>query len=135
MSPEDMPSQMAAAGKEINDCELDIVSANGKIRHVLGNSRPVRDEHENLCGSVSAFIDITQRKKAEDALRLSNLYNRSLIKVSLDPLVTIGHDGKITGVNNSTEQVTGYSKNNVTIQPPQNQLANIDFDVIGTSDY
>ena len=23
----------------------------------------------------------------------------------------------------------------VTIQPPQNQLANIDFDVIGTSDY
>jgi len=31
----------------------------------------------------------------------------------LDPLVTIGLDGKITDVNNATEQVTGYSRNNL----------------------
>ena len=55
--------------------------------------------------------DITERKKAEEALRLSNLYNRSLIEASLDPLVTIGPDGKITDVNGATEQVTGYSRN------------------------
>ena len=48
--PANMPSQMAAAGKEINDCELDIVSADGKIRHVLGNARPLRDEQGNLVG-------------------------------------------------------------------------------------
>ena len=48
--PADMPSQMAAAGKEINDCELDIVSADGKIRHVLGNARPLRDEQGNPRG-------------------------------------------------------------------------------------
>ena len=29
----------------------------------------------------------------------------------MDPLVTIGHDGKITDVNGATEQVTGYSRN------------------------
>ncbi|MDQ1276703.1 MAG: hypothetical protein QG610_2281, partial [Euryarchaeota archaeon] len=108
--PEKMPSQMAAAGIEVNDCELDIVSANGEIRHVLGNARPLRDENGNLRGSVSAFIDITERKKVEEALRLSNIYNRSLIEASLDPLVTIGHNGKITDVNNATEQVTGYSR-------------------------
>jgi PAS domain S-box-containing protein len=55
-------------------------------------------------------IDITERKKAEEALRLSNIYNRSLIEASLDPLVTIGHDGKITDVNEATELVTGYSR-------------------------
>ncbi len=55
-------------------------------------------------------IDVTERKKAEEALRLSNIYNRSLIEASLDPLVTIGHDGKITDVNEATEQVTGYSR-------------------------
>jgi len=108
-----MPSQMTAAGIEVNNCELDIVSADGKIRHVLGNARSSRDEQGNLCGSISAFIDVTERKKAEEALRLSNLYNRSLIEASLDPLVTIGHDGKITDVNNATEQVTGYSKNDL----------------------
>ena len=55
-------------------------------------------------------IDITKRKKMEEALRFSNVYNRSLIEASLDPLVTIGYDGKITDVNEATEQVTGYSR-------------------------
>ena len=55
-------------------------------------------------------VDITERKKIEEALRLSNVYNRSLIEASLDPLVTIGYDGKITDVNEATEQVTGYSR-------------------------
>jgi PAS domain S-box-containing protein len=55
-------------------------------------------------------IDVTERKKAEEALRLSEIYNRSLIEASLDPLVTIGYDGKITDVNEATEQVTGYSR-------------------------
>jgi PAS domain S-box-containing protein len=41
---------------------------------------------------------------------LLNLYNRSLIEASLDPLVTIGLDGKITDVNGATEQVTGFSR-------------------------
>ena len=54
--------------------------------------------------------DITENKKAEEALRLLNLYNRSLIEASLDPLVTIGPDGKITDVNGATEQVTGFSR-------------------------
>ncbi len=49
--PADMPSQKAAAGIVINDFELDIVSADGDIRHVLGNARPLRDEQGNLSGS------------------------------------------------------------------------------------
>ncbi len=54
--------------------------------------------------------DIHEIKQAEEKIRLSNIYNRSLIDASLDPLVTIGHDGKITDVNKATEQVTGYSR-------------------------
>ncbi|MGA9189001.1 MAG: PocR ligand-binding domain-containing protein [Methanosarcina sp.] len=67
--PADMPSQMAATGIEINDCELDIISADGEIRHVLGNARPLLDDQGNPRGSVSAFIDITERKNAEEALK------------------------------------------------------------------
>ena len=75
--PEKMPSQLSATGIEINDYELDIVSADSKIRHVLGNARPLRDEQGNLRGSISAFIDITERKKAEAKLEetLENLEN------------------------------------------------------------
>ncbi len=41
------------------------------------------------------------------ALRSANSYNRSLIEASIDPLVTIGRDGTITGVNAATENATG----------------------------
>ena len=37
-------------------------------------------------------------------------YTRSLIEASLDPLVTIGLDGKITDVNAATERVTGVTR-------------------------
>ena len=35
---------------------------------------------------------------------------QSLIEASLDPLVTIGPDGKITDVNMATESITGRSR-------------------------
>jgi PAS domain S-box-containing protein len=55
-------------------------------------------------------IDITERKRAEDAVRAASLYTRSLIEASLDPLVTISADGKIMDVNSATELVTGVSR-------------------------
>jgi PAS domain S-box-containing protein len=55
-------------------------------------------------------IDITERKRAEEALKAASLYTRSLIEASLDPLVTISPDGKVTDVNRATEQVTGVSR-------------------------
>jgi PAS domain S-box-containing protein len=55
-------------------------------------------------------IDITERKRAEEALRAASLDARSLIESSLDPLVTISRDGKIMDVNRTTELVTGFSR-------------------------
>jgi len=55
--------------------------------------------------------DITDRKQAEEKLRAASLYARSLIEASLDPLVTINAEGKITDANKATEEVTGYARN------------------------
>jgi len=54
--------------------------------------------------------DITELKLAEETLRVAGNYNRRLIEASLDPLVTIGPDGKITDVNTATEKATGCSR-------------------------
>jgi len=67
--PADMPVQMAAAGKEVRDYEFDFVYPEGEVRHLWGNARPLRDEQGNPRGSVSAFIDITEHKKAVEALK------------------------------------------------------------------
>ena len=55
--------------------------------------------------------EIIVRRQAEEKLSAVALYTRSLIEASLDPLVTIGPDGKITDVNTATETATGYSRN------------------------
>jgi sigma-B regulation protein RsbU (phosphoserine phosphatase) len=63
-------------------------------------------------GRLSAWA---KQKAAEAELsrsqaRLASAYNRSLLEASLDPLVTIGHDGKINDVNAAAETVTGRSR-------------------------
>jgi PAS domain S-box-containing protein len=55
-------------------------------------------------------FDINERKISEDLLRTSYAYARSLLEASLDPLVTISVQGKITDVNDASIQATGFSR-------------------------
>jgi len=64
--------------------------------------------------------DVTQRKLAEEEyrknekqLRIDYHYARSLFEVSLDPLVTINSNGKITDANSATENVVGVSRDSL----------------------
>ena len=56
--------------------------------------------------SVVAELYRRNRRKAEE----QQFYTRSLIEASLDPLVTISREGKITDVNRATESVTGVAR-------------------------
>jgi PAS domain S-box-containing protein len=57
--------------------------------------------------------EIARRKVAAEDLKCANEYNRSLIEASLDPLVTINAEGKITDINLATEKVTGLSREEI----------------------
>ena len=60
--------------------------------------------------SLWVFVDVTERKKVEEAIKAASQYSRSLIEASLDPLVMISVEGKITDVNTATEHVTGMDR-------------------------
>lgn len=62
--------------------------------------------------------DTVERKRVEEALRSASVYTRTLIEASLDPLVAISPDGKITDVNEASARVTGI---------PREQLIGTDF--------
>jgi diguanylate cyclase (GGDEF)-like protein/PAS domain S-box-containing protein len=66
-----------------------------------------------ITGAIATFIDISERKKAEETAQSASQYARSLIEASLDPLVTINAEGKITDVNTATERVTGVERNHL----------------------
>jgi PAS domain S-box-containing protein len=54
--------------------------------------------------------DITEITQFQEILENDYLYTRSLIEANPDPLITIGSGGEIQDVNHATEQVTGYSR-------------------------
>ena len=54
--------------------------------------------------------DISEKELAEEKLRSTAMYSRSLIEASLDPLVTISPEGKITDVNEAAIRVTGVER-------------------------
>ncbi len=77
---------------------------------VVGTYAPHRNARGEIIGVIATLRDITERKRVEEAHRAASAYSRSLIEASLDPMATIGLDGKITDVNAATEAATGYSR-------------------------
>ena len=60
--------------------------------------------------TVQLEAETVRRGRPEEERRAASSYARSLIEVSLDPLVTISPSGKITDVNKATEEATGVSR-------------------------
>jgi diguanylate cyclase (GGDEF)-like protein/PAS domain S-box-containing protein len=94
----------------VTDYPLAIRHASGKVTDVLYNASVYRDDTGNVLGVFAAARDVTERMKAEEATKAASQYSRSLIEASLDPLVTISPEGKVTDVNTATEQVTGVNR-------------------------
>ncbi len=94
----------------VRDYPLAIRHTSGQLTDVLYNASIFRNEKGEVEGVFAAARDVTQRKRAEEALHKASLYARSLIEASLDPLVTISREGKITDVNEATVNVTGVRR-------------------------
>ncbi|UCH48454.1 MAG: diguanylate cyclase [Betaproteobacteria bacterium] len=97
LAPHELPVQMAASrGIDVQDFEQDLVFDDGTIKHIVGNATPLRDPNGNVTGAVSAAIDITARKGAEEQIRkmahfdaLTNLPNRVLLMDRLEHAIAM----------------------------------------------
>lgn len=87
----------------VTDYPLTIRHKTGKLTDVLYNASVYKDMNGNVLGVFAAARDVTAQKQASQ-------YARSLVEASLDPLVTISPEGKITDVNEATIKVTGSSR-------------------------
>ncbi len=98
------------AGGTVVNRESERVRKDGAVIHVALTLSPIRDATGAITGISTIVRDVTEKKHLEEELRQAGAYNRSLIEASLDPLVTISPEGKITDVNQATEAVTGCAR-------------------------
>jgi len=87
----------------VTDYPLTIRHKDGSLTDVLYNASVYKDARGNVLGVFAAARDVTVQKQASQ-------YARSLIEASLDPLVTISTEGKITDVNAASAEITGLAR-------------------------
>ncbi|ESS74120.1 sensor protein GacS [Methyloglobulus morosus KoM1] len=99
------------ASRGIEDIyELTYIRKDGSRFPAVVSVTALRDAQDTIIGYLLIGTDNTERKKAEESIKAASQYARSLLEASLDPLMTISAQGKITDVNAATEQVSGVSR-------------------------
>ncbi len=69
LRPEELPLQVAVREDVVlKNLEVQLVTPAGDRISLLGNARPLHDEKGNVRGAISAFIDVTDRKRMENQL-------------------------------------------------------------------
>jgi PAS domain S-box-containing protein len=103
---DELPAQRSARGEYVKDFEFDLVFDDGLVRHVLGYGTPLRDAQGRPRGTVASLVDITERKRAEDALRLT----QASIDGAAEMVAWFTPGGTVHYVNDATCRTLGYSR-------------------------
>jgi diguanylate cyclase (GGDEF)-like protein/PAS domain S-box-containing protein len=95
-----------------------------RFRHAGGhwvtleaNGQVLVDQAGQVTGVVVAHRDVTERKRAEDALRESEERYRWLIESASDAMVIANSEGDILMVNTETEKLFGYRRDELLGKP------------------
>ncbi|MBT4485491.1 MAG: PAS domain S-box protein [Candidatus Latescibacteria bacterium] len=83
------------------------------LRWVSTNKIPFRDEKGKIIGIIGISTDITERKKAEEALREKNEFNFALFEYNPIETIAVDNEGRITMFNqvkkNSSDRIPKIS--------------------------
>jgi PAS domain S-box-containing protein len=110
-------AEVLATGEPVRDAERMVLRPDGTQNLVLVNIDPLRNAKGELVGAVNCFLDVTERKRVDEALERSRLrareheqllaatYEHAAIGIS-----EIAPDGSFLRVNEAICAISGYSR-------------------------
>jgi PAS domain S-box-containing protein len=94
------------------------IRKDGEIVWISTSGVPILDGEGNLLGYRGADIDITERMRAEEALRENEAFQSGLLANSPTPINVVNPDGSLRYVNPAMERLTGFSAKELIGQKP-----------------
>jgi len=90
------------------------VRKDGATISVLSSVRLIQDDNGDLVRAIATNRDITERKRAEEALQQSELRNRTILRTALDGFWLVDPESsRILDVNDAYCQMSGYTRDEI----------------------
>ena len=91
--------------------------SHGNRRQVEVHAHPILDDEGKVTRMIEYTLDITKRKRAEEALRESELKLRSVTESAKDSIISANKNGIIISCNKASQKLFGYEKQEIIGQP------------------
>jgi len=113
MTMDNIPLARAFRGETLHNEPMVIWAKDQPPRHVLANSAPFFDGQGRKLGAVAVLHDITERKRAEQALVKSEQKYRELVENANSIILRWSPEGYITYLNEFGLTFFGYSEGEI----------------------
>jgi PAS domain S-box-containing protein len=98
--------------------DLEIIRPDGQKRQLLVTATPQFDSEGRYTGALGIFVDITERKRAEAALREISQFNQQIIASAQEGIIVLDRDFRYILWNPFMEQLSGRPAQSVLGQRP-----------------
>ncbi|HEX4997522.1 MAG TPA: PAS domain S-box protein [Terriglobia bacterium] len=121
--PDDLDKDVALVGRlargEIARYQLEkrYVRKDGSIVNIMLSASVLRGRDGAARYYIAQMEDITERKRAEEALRRSEAKFSGIVSIAADAIISIGADQRIIIFNEGAESIFGYAKDEVIGAP------------------
>ena len=95
------------------DYEYRIPGTDGRLHIILSRGLPLKDSRGRIVSWAGINLDITERKRAEEELKLSDRMFSVLVNANIIGIFISGSDGTIIEANDSYLDIVGYSRDDL----------------------
>jgi PAS domain S-box-containing protein len=107
-------------GKEVEPYEIDVIGKDSRRRNMVVNGRTI--EFDGAPASIIILVDITERKRAEEALRESEERYREFFTTSRDSVFITTPEGRWIDFNDALVEMFGFESRKEMFEIPVSDI-------------